>query len=75
MRHTCPSAICFLPRHVGSTLAYTNIGCLNMDHCLMIVVWVLFCFVFDCLMFCNGNSLYERDDRDNVGNYCHERRI
>jgi hypothetical protein len=22
--------------NVGSTLAYTNIGCLNMDHCLII---------------------------------------
>jgi hypothetical protein len=31
------------------TLAYTNIGCLNMDHCLIIndccLSFVLFCFV------------------------------
>jgi hypothetical protein len=48
-------------------LAYTNIGCLNMDHCLIIndcLSFVLFCFMFDCLMFCNGDSLYEQDDRD-----------
>jgi hypothetical protein len=34
------------------TLAYTNIGCLNMDHCLIIndcLGFVLFCFMFDVL--------------------------
>jgi hypothetical protein len=53
---------------VGSTLAYSNIGCLNMDHRLIIndccLSFVLFCFMFDCFMFCNGNSLYEHDDRN-----------
>jgi hypothetical protein len=53
---------------VGSTLAYSNIGCLNMDHRLIIndccLSFVLFCFMFDCFMFCNRNSLYEHDDRN-----------
>jgi hypothetical protein len=34
---------------VGSTLAYTNTGCLNMDDCLIIVVLDLICLVFDAL--------------------------
>jgi hypothetical protein len=37
-----------------------------MDHCLIIndccLSFVL--FMFDCLMFCNEDSLYEQDDRD-----------
>jgi hypothetical protein len=39
-----------------------------MGHCLIIndccLSFVLFCFMFDSFMFCNGNSLYEHDDRN-----------